>query len=120
IELTTYVTLGYFVCGIMTLIACVATRQGSAFRKTAIGLLVFLWVLHTVAIGLRWVESYQQGIGHAPLSNLYESLVFFGWAIALALIAARWRFKEDLTVMLGIPVVFLTMASTFLLASKEI
>jgi cytochrome c-type biogenesis protein CcsB len=115
IDLTTYVTFGYLVCGILTLIACVTTQQGSTFRKTAIGLLVVLWMIHTGAIGLRWVESYQQGMGHAPLSNLYESLVFFGWAIALALILVRWRFGEDLTVMLGVPVVFLTMASTFLL-----
>jgi cytochrome c-type biogenesis protein CcsB len=115
IELTTYVTFGYLACGILTLIACVATQPGSAFRKTAVGLLVVVWVIHTGAIGLRWVESYQQGMGHAPLSNLYESLVFFGWAIALALLLARWRFAEDLTVMLGVPVVFITMASTFLM-----
>jgi ABC-type transport system involved in cytochrome c biogenesis permease subunit len=30
----------------------------------------------TAGLLLRWVESYQMGIGHAPLSNLYESLVF--------------------------------------------
>ena len=32
---------------------------------------------NTTGIILRWVESYRLGIGHAPLSNLYESLVFF-------------------------------------------
>ena len=26
----------------------------------------------TVAIGLRWKESYDMGVGHAPMSNLYE------------------------------------------------
>ena len=36
---------------------------------------------NTIGIVLRWVESYQLGIGHAPLSNLYESLVFFAWTI---------------------------------------
>jgi len=37
----------------------------------------------TVAIGLRWKESYDLGVGHAPLSNLYESVVFFSWTIVL-------------------------------------
>jgi len=55
------------------------------------------------------------GIGHAPLSNLYESLVFFGWTIGLALIVARLRFGTDIVVLLGLPLVFLTMGSTFLL-----
>ncbi|MCK7503048.1 MAG: hypothetical protein MZV70_02385 [Desulfobacterales bacterium] len=32
---------------------------------------------------LRWLESYRMGIGHAPLSNLYESLVFFALMIAV-------------------------------------
>lgn len=31
---------------------------------------------------LRWSESYALGIGRIPLSNLYESLVFYGLAIA--------------------------------------
>jgi cytochrome c-type biogenesis protein CcsB len=38
---------------------------------------------HTAAIGLRWKESYDMGVGHAPLSNLYESVVFFAWTIVL-------------------------------------
>ena len=37
----------------------------------------------TLAIILRWVESYKMGIGHAPFSNLYESLVFFAWTLML-------------------------------------
>jgi ABC-type transport system involved in cytochrome c biogenesis permease subunit len=55
------------------------------------------------------------GVGHAPLSNLYESLIFFAWTIALALIIARLKFSTDVIVLLGIPVVFLTMAYTFFL-----
>ena len=36
-----------------------------------------------VGLGLRWVESYQMGIGRIPVTNLYESLVFFAWAVVL-------------------------------------
>jgi len=30
-----------------------------------------------VLLGVRWYESYQMGIGRIPVTNLYESLVFF-------------------------------------------
>ena len=32
----------------------------------------FAWLLQTGGLILRWVESYQMGIGHAPLTNMYE------------------------------------------------
>jgi len=115
VELTTYVTFGYLACGVLALVATIATSQGSNLRKAAFGALILVWVLHTAAIGLRWIESYQMGVGHAPLSNLYESLVFFGWSIALALILVRYRYGTDLIVLLGLPAVFLILAYSFLL-----
>ncbi|NTV50246.1 MAG: c-type cytochrome biogenesis protein CcsB [Geobacteraceae bacterium] len=49
----------------------------------------------TVAIGLRWKESYDIGVGHAPLSNLYESVVFFAWTIVLiyALLDIKYKYR---------------------------
>lgn len=114
VELATYVTFGYLVCGVLALVASIATPRGSGLRKAVFGALIVVWVLHTGAIGLRWIESYQMGIGHAPLSNLYESLVFFAWSVALALILVRFRYAQDLIVLIGLPLVFLIMASTFL------
>ncbi|ABQ26692.1 c-type cytochrome biogenesis protein CcsB [Geotalea uraniireducens] len=53
------------------------------------------FVVQTVAIGLRWRESYLIGHGHAPLSNLYESVVFFSWTIILifALLDLRYKYR---------------------------
>ena len=114
-DINTYVTFGYLACAFAYLIACIATSVDSAARKTVVGMLIFVWICHTAGIGFRWIESYRMGIGHAPLSNLYESLVFFAWTIGLALIAVRLRFKTDIVVLLGLPLVFVVMASTFLL-----
>jgi len=49
----------------------------------------------TGAIALRWKESYDMGVGHAPLSNLYESVVFFSWTIVLiyALLDLKYRYR---------------------------
>jgi cytochrome c-type biogenesis protein CcsB len=68
-----------------------------AFRNRWIGRLATLvtlagWLLQTVAIGLRWYESYELGIGHAPMSNLYESLVFFAWTIILIYLVIEYKY----------------------------
>ena len=67
-------------------------------------------LLHTVAILARWVESYQLGIGHAPLSNMYESLVFFSWCIALIYLLWEWKLKTQGLGAFVMPFAFLTVA----------
>ena len=115
IELNTYLTFGYLLWIIAYLVAFVATKERTRLSRIFWVALIVLWCIHTASIGLRWVESYQLGIGHAPLSNLYESLVFFSWSVALALIIVWRRFGTDLVALLGVPIVFLILASTFLI-----
>lgn len=55
---------------------------------TIVGVLV-----NSIGIGLRWIESYEQGIGYIPLSNMYESLVFFAWSIAVVYLAIEYIYK---------------------------
>jgi cytochrome c-type biogenesis protein CcsB len=71
-----------------------------AGRNQKVGLsgTVLAWIgfaIHTVATGLRWKESYDIGLGHAPLSNLYESVVFFAWSIVLifGIIDAKYKYR---------------------------
>ena len=47
----------------------------------------------TAGMGLRWAESYRMGYGHAPLANMYESLVFASWAIMIIYLVFEWRVK---------------------------
>jgi ABC-type transport system involved in cytochrome c biogenesis permease subunit len=68
------------------------------------------FILHTAGIIIRWVESYHAGIGHAPLSNFYESLVFFSWVITLLYLIYS---RKGLGSLLG---VFLMPASFLLMA----
>ncbi|MDH4320625.1 MAG: c-type cytochrome biogenesis protein CcsB [Desulfobulbaceae bacterium] len=67
-------------------------------------------LLQTAGIGLRWVESYQMGIGHAPLSNMYESLVVFAWAIVVFYLGVEWKFKNRMLGGFAMPFAFLSMA----------
>ncbi|MDR2550498.1 MAG: c-type cytochrome biogenesis protein CcsB [Desulfobulbus sp.] len=64
----------------------------------------------TVAIGLRWHESYQMGVGHAPLTNMYESLVFFAWCTACFYLALEYRFKTRIMGAFVMPCVAVAMA----------
>jgi cytochrome c-type biogenesis protein CcsB len=64
----------------------------------------------TVALILRWVESYHMGIGHVPLSNFYESLIFFSWTIVLLYLVFEWRIKNKSLGTFVVPVAFIAMA----------
>lgn len=58
------------------------------------------WVLllgataNAAGIILRWKESYRLGYGHAPLSNMYESLVFFSCSIAFIYLVIERKYKN--------------------------
>ncbi|NVN89610.1 MAG: c-type cytochrome biogenesis protein CcsB [Desulfuromonadales bacterium] len=66
--------------------------------------------LQTVAIGLRWKESYDVGFGHAPLSNLYESVVFFSWTIILIYLFIDLKYKYRIIGAFVVPFALLGMA----------
>ncbi len=59
---------------------------------------------------MRWVESYRLGIGHAPLSNMYESLVFFSWTIVVIYLIVERRYGSRIIGAFATPIAFLAMA----------
>lgn len=66
--------------------------------------------IQTGAIGLRWKESYDIGFGHAPLSNLYESVVFFSWTIILIYLLIDLKYKYRVIGAFVVPFALLGMA----------
>jgi len=85
------------------------------FKKPAAGKMA-PWVAilglagNAAGFGLRWVESYQLGFGHAPLSNLYESLVFFAACITLIYLVIERRYANQVIGAFSAPLACLTMA----------
>ena len=75
-----------------------ATKKEGAL-KIAWLILYVTFGLHSVGLVARWVESYSLGYGHAPLSNYYESLIFFAWCIALILIIMRKKLNTPVITM---------------------
>ena len=85
------------------------------FRKNAIGQFAFvtasIGVLGNLAgFGLRWAESYLLGYGRVPLSNLYESFVFFALTIAVLYLVVEKRQGHEAIGAFVMPIVFLCMA----------
>jgi cytochrome c-type biogenesis protein CcsB len=67
-------------------------------------------IAHSAGLIMRWSESYTMGIGHAPLTNFYESLIFFAWTIVLLSLIFEWRIKHKGLGVFVLPLAFLAMA----------
>jgi cytochrome c-type biogenesis protein CcsB len=107
-KMVTLVTFLYLICTVLYFSFLAFRSKG--LGKAASGLAWVTFGLHTAAILLRWVESYQMGIGHAPLSNMYESLVFFSWCIAIVYLLWEWKLKSRVIGAFAFPFIFLTIA----------
>ncbi len=87
-----------------------------AFKKQVLSkagfiVLVIGFLDNSAGIILRWIESYQMGYGHAPFSNMYESLVFFSWTVAILYIFVELKYKESIIGVFASPLIFLAIAS---------
>lgn len=97
------------------LVAMVLYISYLAFRKNGIGqvatiVTVLGFLVQTAALILRWRESYQMDIGRVPLSNLYESLVFFTWSTVLIYLIVEFKYKTKAFGAFVMPVAFLSLA----------
>jgi len=87
-------------------------REESAktgFRIAFLGLLI-----HTLALIWRTVES-----GHAPFTNMYESLSFFAWASILAYVIIEGKFRIRKAGPYFMLIVIALMAIALLFMPKE-
>lgn len=85
------------------------------FKKEMPGRLA-TWIAAVGVVGniagilVRWKESYDLNMGHAPLSNLYESLVFFSAVIIFVYLWVEWRYRNKVIGVFTTPLAFFAMA----------
>lgn len=96
-----------------------------AFRTKTVGaiattLATFGVLVHLAGKIMRWVESYRMGIGHAPLSNMYESMSFFALCVMAGYLIVEWRFKQKTLGAVVAPIAFVIMAANALFFPDEI
>lgn len=106
--LLSIITFVYALAALLYIAAWVFKNDLSG--RLATGVAIVALIGNTAGMILRWVESYQQQIGHAPLSNLYESLVFFAWTIIIIYLYVEFRYKTKIFGAFATPLAFLAIA----------
>src|SRR3989304_7573684 len=102
-------TLSYLIAMVLY-ISYLAFRKKKAIGVTASAVTYLGILLQTAAILLRWKVSYMMDIGRVPLSNLYESLVFFTWSTVLIYLIVEYKYKVRAFGAFVMPVAFLALA----------
>jgi len=102
------ITFVYGLAGFCYIFAWIFKKPSVAKAGTWVALIGLAG--NIVGIVMRWVESYQLGFGHAPLSNLYESLVFFAGTIVLIYLVIERKYSNRVIGAFVAPIAFLAMA----------
>jgi len=84
--------------------------KNSSAGRLATGTAILGGLGNLGGIMLRWVESYRMGVGHAPLTNFYESLVFFSLTIVALYVILEFRYKNRIVGVFTTPLAFLAIA----------
>ncbi|PMP66421.1 MAG: c-type cytochrome biogenesis protein CcsB [Thermodesulfobacterium geofontis] len=113
--LTTFIYLG---SSLIYLIYWIFKWNKGAFLGSSIGWSGFF--LNLLAFFVRWVQTHKAGFGYVPLSNLYESLVFFGLCIAGVYLFLEFKLPTKIFGSIVFLVASLIMAYASLKASSEI
>ena len=57
-------------------------------QRTAMGMVMAGVLLHTALLGQRWLTA-----GYLPVTNLFATLFFFSWALALTFLYFELRYR---------------------------
>jgi cytochrome c-type biogenesis protein CcsB len=88
-------------------------RDGTA--RTGLTFAIAGLVIHSIALVMRTVES-----GHAPFTNMYESLSFLAWSsiLAMVIIAVKYKFQKAVPYFLLIVIALMALASSPLMPKE--
>ncbi len=115
-------TMGYFIA-MITYIAYLVFKNDTT-GTVASWITRIAFGFQSVAFGLRWYEGWEMGLRHfwrPPISNLYESIIFFVWCLILGYIVIESKYKVKafgafVTPIAGLALAFIEMTGM----SKEI
>jgi cytochrome c-type biogenesis protein CcsB len=105
------VSMGIYLLGFLGYLVY-ATSKNVKVGKVSTGLLMTGLLFHSVGLILRWMETHQTGYGYVPLSNMYESLIFFSWTIVLIYLILETKYQQKVIGVFVTPFAFLAIALT--------
>jgi cytochrome c-type biogenesis protein CcsB len=100
----------YLVCSIGYLLF--AASRSKIFGTIATSLLTIGLLIHSGGLVFRWLETHQTGYGYVPLSNMYESLIFFSWTIVFIYLILELKYRQKIIGVFVTPFAFLAIALT--------
>lgn len=89
-----------------------ATSHNRMLGTLSTSLLTIGLLIHSGGLLFRWVETHQTGYGYVPLSNMYESLIFFSWTIVLLYLILEFKYRQKIIGVFVTPFAFLAIALT--------
>ena len=108
----------YLLCFLFYLI--LASTRNKALGILSTGGLIMGLLIHSGGLVFRWMETHQTGYGYIPLSNMYESLVFFSWTIVLIYLLLEWKYEQKIIGVFVTPFAFLAIALTSIVPGIEV
>ena len=107
----------YLVCflGYLVFAATRSNRMGTLCTY----LLLLGLLVHSAGLVLRWVETHRTGYGYVPLSNMYESLIFFSWTIILIYLILEFKYRQKIIGVFVTPFAFLAIALTSIIPGVD-
>jgi cytochrome c-type biogenesis protein CcsB len=100
----------YVICSLGYLIF--ATSRSKITGTVSTSLLAIGLLIHSAGLVFRWIETHQTGYGYVPLSNMYESLIFFSWTIVLVYLILEFKYRQKIIGVFVTPFAFLAIALT--------
>lgn len=117
IQLYSLITFVYLLCTVLYLVHLLFKLPKVGQAATVVAFFTFL--VHLVAFIVRWIESYQLGIGHLPIRGPYECLTFAAGAIVLFYLIIEHMIKTRAFGAFIFPLVFLFMVFATLSAQID-
>jgi len=100
----------YLLCFLGYLIFTASRNRTLGTLSTS--LLIIGLLIHSGGLVVRWLETHQTGYGYVPLSNMYESLIFFSWTIVLIYLILEFKYQQKIIGVFITPFAFLAIALT--------
>jgi len=113
------VTMFTYLLSTISYFLYIATKN-EVFGKVGTWVAFSGFAVNTAAMVIRYYESHRLGIGYMPLSNMYESMVFFAWAIVGLYLLFERSYRTRSIGAFIMPLGFLTMGISVLALSPEI
>jgi cytochrome c-type biogenesis protein CcsB len=105
------ISMGIYLLCFLGYLIFTASRNRSLGTVSSILLIIGLFI-HSGGLVARWLETHQTGYGYVPLSNMYESLVFFSWTIVLIYLILELKYQQKVIGVFVTPFAFLAIALT--------